>query len=276
MVVVAGQILRELVPTEPLVGEDPPDDTGLLQRREIAVHRALLQRTVPRQDGRQRERAPGPDQGVDQEPAPRRVALPDRREALRHLRDGAPRSRLRLRHHQRSRRGPLRRRHDGEDRRCDDHDRAARRDVHRPAGQHPGGGRRRPDRDRPAGACCANDRASSCAEATGSTVSAAISRMPTTFIADHDHRRRQRRPARCSPRPPAGRPPGPIPRRSRPRTAPDAGAGSTPPPTTAHRDDHRDADGRRRVAGRRTGTGASRASRSPPRLAKTAPSARPV
>jgi len=48
--VVAGQLLRQLVPAEFLVGEHAPHDTGLLEGREVAVDGALLEVAVPAQD----------------------------------------------------------------------------------------------------------------------------------------------------------------------------------------------------------------------------------
>lgn len=73
--VVAGEILRELVTRELGVGDDAMHDSGLLEQLQIAVHGTLSQLGIDVEDLGDRDRAPGAQQDLHQRGAVRRGAL---------------------------------------------------------------------------------------------------------------------------------------------------------------------------------------------------------
>lgn len=83
VMVVLGEILGELVAGELAVAEHAPDDTGLLEQREIAVRRALRESFAGGEELWDRDRSISRGQRGDDCPPIARVALVGRAEASR-------------------------------------------------------------------------------------------------------------------------------------------------------------------------------------------------
>lgn len=86
VVVVARQVLRQLVAGELVVGHDAPDDTGLLENDQVAVERALGEPVALLQKLGHGQRAFRAAQDVDEEPPIASEPLIDRAESCH----GAP------------------------------------------------------------------------------------------------------------------------------------------------------------------------------------------
>src|SRR6476619_4153932 len=83
VVVVADQVLGQLVPPELLIRHQPAHHPGLLERGEVPVDRALFETGATREDVRDRHGAPRVGEQLDQSPTLRRVPLAGRPESRR-------------------------------------------------------------------------------------------------------------------------------------------------------------------------------------------------
>jgi hypothetical protein len=82
MVVMLGEVFGQLVVRVFVAGGDAADQAGLLEHRQVAVHRALGKTWAVTQDHRDGEWFAGLGQGVQQLAPSRRVALPVVAQAL--------------------------------------------------------------------------------------------------------------------------------------------------------------------------------------------------
>ena len=79
---VLGEVFGQFVVRVFVAGGDAADQAGLLEHRQVAVHRALRQTRAVTQDHRDGEWFAGLGQGVQQLASTRRVALPVVAQAL--------------------------------------------------------------------------------------------------------------------------------------------------------------------------------------------------
>ena len=130
VVVVTRQLLGELVPAEAVLRGDPadrdPTDSSSARFRYAELCGRFFR---PRTIVGKRERHPGSREDVHEPSAGARVSLPRGRQTSTPPPDGSPSVGLLL---ERTRRRPLRERDGREQRRRDEHDRAAGREVERP------------------------------------------------------------------------------------------------------------------------------------------------